>query len=208
MWKKAIKNIGLLAVSDCGCPEGTYYGCNQEWYDSRWRRVSGCGPSVVANIVSYMERASTGACVTKREFVALMDEIWGHVTPTARGLPTTKALRRGLDGYIEYKGWGFTSREMSIPAKVRERPPLSEVISFLGEALDNDMPVAFLALDNGDESRLDDWHWVTLVSLVHDEMGAVASVGIIDSGRLFGIDLYKWYRTTSRGGGFVSIRRE
>ncbi|MDR3278243.1 MAG: hypothetical protein LBT12_05660 [Oscillospiraceae bacterium] len=198
----ALKNIRLLEVGE-GC-EPEHYGCDQEWYGSRWRRASGCGPSVVSNIFSYISRAESGARAAKSDFTRLMDEVWGCVTPTVRGLPSTAALCAGIDKYIAYKGCDLTWRELSVPGRSIRRPSFDEVLDFLGEALAADTPVAFLVLDGG---GLDEWHWVTIVSLVFDKPRGVASVGIVDSGRLFGADLYNWFRTTTRGGGFVSLRR-
>jgi len=30
----------------CGHDEESLYGCDQEWYNSEWQRLSGCGPSM------------------------------------------------------------------------------------------------------------------------------------------------------------------
>lgn len=192
-----------------------YYGCRQQWYATGWKRVSGCGPSVVSTIVSYIERSQaladapgeTAPIVTKERMRALMDDVWISVTPTMRGIPNTRILREGIQRYAHRRSLDVETDELAIPGRREARPPLSAVVSFLEGALVQDVPVAFLSLDNGEEKALDTWHWVVLVSVEHDPGAGCASVEVIDECRLFRADLRKWYETTSVGGGFVSLRR-
>ncbi|MDR1299591.1 MAG: hypothetical protein LBJ84_05000 [Oscillospiraceae bacterium] len=212
--KQALRDYNLLKVEDDISRE-IYYGCRQQWYATGWKRVSGCGPSVVSTIMNYMERSQalagalceTSAQVTKERMVCLMDDVWISVTPTLRGIPNTRILREGIERYASRRSLELETGELSIPGRREARPPLSEVISFLKDALAQDVPVAFLSLDNGDEKALDTWHWVVLVSVEHDPGAEYARIEVIDECRLFGADLRKWYETTSAGGGFVSLRR-
>ncbi len=93
---------------------------------------------------------------------------------------------------------------LDIPKNRFQRPELSAVSEFLENSLSKDLPVAFLNLDNGDEKRLDSWHWVTVIALDYERDGA-AAVKILDEGRIKQIDLALWLQTTSLGGGFVSV---
>ncbi len=79
---------------------------------------------------------------------------------------------------------------------------MTEVLAFIEESLINDIPVAFLSLDKGEEKLLDTWHWVTVVSLQFEEDGA-AFADVADEGKLLHVDLKKWFETTKLGGGFV-----
>lgn len=181
----------------------THYGGNQEWYSSRWKRGSGCGPTVVAGIVSYMLRSGEGREIARPELLAMMEDVWEFVTPTMFGLPTTGHLTERIEKYIAARGFPSGVRELKIPEKAPERPGFGEAAEFIGAALDDDIPVAFLCLDNGGEAALDEWHWTTLVSLDT----ACGAARIIDSGRLFDADLRKWHRGNVKGGGFVAMVR-
>ena len=72
--------------------------------------------------------------------------------------------------------------------------------AFVQGGLDADCPVAFLNLSSGQTVGLDSWHWVTITGLQGEQ------VIILDSGRVFSINLYVWYKTTTMRGGFVRLR--
>jgi hypothetical protein len=173
---------------------------------------------VVSTIVSYIDRAraSRGADgsaassgrVTRESMTELMDDVWAFVTPTMRGIPNTKILRDGIDRYVAHRCLGLMADEFVVSRKREARPPLSAATSFLADALARDIPVAFLSLDNGEETALDSWHWVVVVSIEYEpgpDTG-FACVEVIDECRMFKADLRKWYATTAVGGGFVSLR--
>ncbi|MDR0861915.1 MAG: hypothetical protein LBN30_03950 [Oscillospiraceae bacterium] len=217
--KKELLDIDLFSVSEDG---KTLYGCDQEWYAQHWQRMSGCGPTVATNLVHYRNVAGTGARAEKAELIELMEQVWEHVTPGMGGIPSTQALIERMEKYIEAHELGAVIHELYIPHAHKEtesrlaqflradgeklpRAPFAEVLEFIVGALEADMPVAFLALDNGEEPALDEWHWITIVSLEYTERGAPVIATVMDGGGLFTCDLYKWYTTTKRGGGFVYI---
>jgi hypothetical protein len=209
MTKAAIQDISLMEVVDQTASE-KYCGGWQEWYGAWWRRMSGCGPTVVSNIICYLNRRHMNteglSPVTKTDFTELMEEVWHYVTPTIRGIPTTAALRTGIEKYIMEKGLNITLEEADIPKNKHLRPDFRMLLSFLADALSDDMPVAFLSLNKGTEPKLDDWHWVTLLSVEYEEDGSAARAEIADEGQLFQVDLRNWYNTTTLGGGFVAFR--
>jgi hypothetical protein len=158
-------------------------------------------------VVNYIDRSrAEDGRATKDEMRSLMDDVWAFVTPTMRGIPNTKILRDGIERYTAHRELDFGVGELVIPRRREMRPPLAEVTSFLAAALSEDVPVAFLSLDNGEEKRLDTWHWVVLVSVEYDRDADTAGIEVIDECRLFEADLRKWYDTTAVGGGFVSMR--
>jgi hypothetical protein len=211
--RQAVKNYRLLEVENDSADE-VCYGCRQEWYSTSWKRVAGCGPSVVSTIINYVTRARETARAPEGpparasidEMRKLMDDVWAYVTPTIRGIPNTRILREGIERYVERNCAGFDIRELAVPKRREMRPPLAEIVAFLTDALAADVPAAFLALDSGDEKRLDAWHWVTLVSVEYEPDMSAVSVEVIDECRLFEANLLRWYATTSAGGGFVSLR--
>ncbi len=206
----SVKNINRLEI--VGTDGSTYCGGRQEWYGRPWKRIAGCGPTVVAGIVRYLsgglpESLQDGSSLSVGEFLALMEEAWGFVTPSVRGLPSPSALIKGAQAYLAYKNLPYTTEALDIPKADRLRPGFQAVLSFLESALLADTPVAFLSLDKGAEERLDSWHWVTLLSLTYSPDGSFAQAGVADEGDYFPVDLRKWYDTTPLGGGFVRFVR-
>ncbi len=196
-----IEHPELFKVSDESSGE-TYCGCSQTWYRGKWQRMSGCGPTAASNIILYMNQESP---ISKAKCLSVMEEMWRYVTPTVRGVHTTRRFRVGMSGYAASKGMNVRFEVCNLPKNRSRRPVLSEVIRFLEEALSKDCPVAFLNLCNGQELSLDRWHWVTIISLEHDLEGDNAVVEVLDRGEVKRLNLTLWYNTTKRGGGFVYL---
>lgn len=195
----------MLKVFDVNS-QTAYYGCDQEWYATEWQRCAGCGPSVVSTMLLYFNRVSClskSGVYTKEDCLSLMEEVWQYVTPTDHGIPTTKLLYEDVLQYGEAKALTIEYCVCDMPEESSARPPFPELVRFLAGALDQDIPVAFLNLCNGDEQNLDRWHWVTIIALEYDESGENALVTIVDGGMLKRIDLALWYKTTTQGGGFL-----
>jgi len=187
-----------------------HYGCNQEWYMTEWQRRSGCGPTVVTNIMHYLNclqsRANLGlTLLPKSEALSMMEEVWQHVTPTNQGISTTKLLYDYVINYAKAKTLNLKLSLIDIQENRLLRPEFHDLLLFLDNALINDTPIAFLNLDNGDEKLLDSWHWVTIISLEYAADESTAVIDILDEGLIKKIDLAKWFRTTMLGGGFVSF---
>lgn len=191
-----------------GQDEASCYGCDQEWYNSEWQRLSGCGPTAASNIIYYLSRTKPRACKLDVQndrggCLALMEEVWTYVTPTEEGVDTTKKFYDALRAYFDAVGTRTAAEICDIPENKDERPALKEVLDFLITAMENDAPVAFLNLCNGDETNLEEWHWVTVISLRCDEGKAQSHLIILDEGQFKKIDLGLWHNTTELGGGFV-----
>jgi len=206
MITKSISNLNVLKILDESSLQ-TYYGCDQAWYTTEWQRISGCGPSVVSNIILYLTRPTLGAgqsLYSKEKCLSLMEEIWDYVTPIkGEGIPSTKMLYENVLMYATSKGIQVEYEVCDLFKKKFRHPKLEDVVIFLEEALLKDTPIAFVNLCNGDEKNLDPWHWVTIVSLEYSEAGNNAFVTILDEGIIKTISLGLWYNTTTLGGGFV-----
>ena len=203
----SISRLNSLKIFDDAGRE-VHYGCSQEWYATEWQRHAGCGPAAVCNIIWYLNRIQPAFgpgrdCRRKEESLSFMEEIWAHVTPSAEGIPTTRMLHDFVKAYAEAKGSNVNYEVCDVPETKAGRPALTDVARFLEKALSEDLPIAFLNLCNGDESRLESWHWVTIISLAYSEDGSSACVDILDGGLIKTIDLALWLATTTRGGGFV-----
>lgn len=209
---KAISNLDILKIYD-DLSHKTYYGCDQQWYTKRWQRLSGCGPTVATNIIYYLLHrgevySGSNSCNGKAHWMSLMDEIWQYVTPTFRGIPNTKLFYEGIVKYSKAKAMNLMYSYCDIPKDKSSRPAFQEVIKFIDRGLSKDTPVAFLNLCNGDEKKLDEWHWVTIVSLEYPEEASSAFVEILDAGAILKVDLALWYETTKQGGGLVFVEGE
>lgn len=203
-----INNINLFRIEE-EATKDIFYGSNQDWYGSKWQRMSGCGPSTVANIVYYINHAKnnkpTDPVLTKEGIIKLMDETWKYITPSLGGVSSTTMLRKGVEKYKNEKNIALTLDSIDIPKKVTQRPAPDKVIDFIKAALEKDSPVAFLNLERGEIEILDSWHWVTITSLDIDPETGTAYAEILDSGEVKQINLLQWLKTTKLGGGFVSF---
>lgn len=184
------------------------YGCDQEWYDSRWKRQAGCGPNVATNLLVYLgcagrirlsfEIGSKAACMH------LMEAVWHHVTPTPMGVHTTQHFAKGLLAFSSAHGFPLHLELLEVPRTRARRPSLDAAAAFVADGLDCDAPVAFLNLHNGSLARLESWHWVTVVGLRRTAAGE-AILSIFDGDAAFEAELGAWLAGTQMGGGFVRI---
>ncbi|HAO61960.1 MAG TPA: hypothetical protein DCQ90_08690 [Erysipelotrichaceae bacterium] len=187
-------------------PDGEFHlGLDQEFYTTKWKRLSGCGPTAASNLYLYhLPRLDRNR--TMEEGLAIMDEIWKYVTPRfGGGVKNTKIFMDGMSAFLRDQGKSFTLDVIDVPKKKELRKPLVEVREFVRQAIDEDLPIAFLNLHNGEEKQLDAWHWVTVVGIemsTKDEM----YLDIFDGGKLISVNLDQWYAKTKDGGGFVVYR--
>lgn len=181
-------------------------GCDQEWYALLWRRRAGCGPATAANLLTYLHRAGRLALpdgMGPEHPLALLDFCWDHITPTMRGLNTTRLFREGMDGLLARIGSPLRCRVLDVPAQAGARPGAAQAAAFSAQGLAAGCPVAFLNLSNGDVAELDEWHWVTVLGL--DDAQGFVKLDILDNTHRLRIGLDRWLATTARGGGFVYL---
>ncbi|MDR1966513.1 MAG: hypothetical protein LBQ36_07365 [Synergistaceae bacterium] len=203
----SLKRIDAFKIIDENTDE-IFYGCDQEWFGTEWQRRSGCGPSAVSNMLLYRAAPLGGRALSKSDCASLMEEVWHHVTPTEHGIPNTEMLCESVKAYGASKGAKVACAHCEIPEDRSLRPSGGEVASFLEVALSSDIPVIFLNLCNGEEENLDEWHWVTIVSLERAEPDGRMKLRILDKGKIGIVDLTLWLDTTECGGGFVHFVME
>jgi len=205
MNKTSLSNLEFFKILDEN--HKSFYGCNQEWYPTAWQRMSGCGPSVASGIIWYISHClrliRSDMSANKDTYLPLMEDVWRFVTPTTRGIPTTKMFYESVVAYTESKGLNVEYHFYDIPKDESIRPEISDVLRFIEGGLRRDAPVAFLNLCNGEEENLEPWHWVTIVSMDYSDHEQRAFAEILDRGLIKTIDLFLWHKTTRRGGGFV-----
>lgn len=209
MIKRSIQNLNLFEIYD-EITSKDCYGCDQEWYRTKWQRLSGCGPTVATTILYYLRRSRPASGpdnspLNRSGCLSLMEEVWQYVTPKLSGIPTTKMFYDDVLAYAKAKALNLKLDVIDIPGNRSLRPEFRRLLMFLADALRSDAPIAFLNLNNGDEKQLDSWHWVTIISLEYAEDESTAFTEILDEGIIKKINLAQWFQTTTLGGGFVSI---
>ena len=186
--------------------EGKVYraGC-QEWFDDKWKRQAGCGPTNCANLLRYLAVTWEGCeplcrhdATQKAGFVQLMEDVWPYVTPGNMGVNTTDIFVDGARRYGEEKGVPLAARVLNVGPLGGHRD-YEAAADFVADALKSRLPVAFLNLTNGKLKNLHRWHWVTLVALRGDE------ALMYDYGAVRWINLRQWLDTSALGGGFVAL---
>ena len=96
MTAHALAEIDRFKIVDQ--PTGrVYLGYDQEWYGTECQRLSGCGPTTVCNLLWYLSRTRPAfgldrKLAGKKDLQAFMEDVWQYVTPTRRGIPTTRLL--------------------------------------------------------------------------------------------------------------------
>lgn len=156
----------------CGADENeTLYGCDQDWYRVEWRRRAGCGPVAATNILMYLRKKYDSEAIPYKngnveEALASMNDVFTYVRPKRRGLHTVKKFVKGICKFGRRYGVSIRYRYLVVPPQTDKRPKFDEVVRFIEEGLDKDVPVAFLNLHAGVvEEQLSSWHWVTVVGL-------------------------------------------
>jgi hypothetical protein len=203
MTKKVLRNPECFEILDEDSLT-VYKGCNQVWYKKKWRKMAGCGPTAASNIVIYSNKNK----INKNDALEIMDELWNYVTPTLMGVNTTEIFYEGFMKYAAENNRNAQFKVIDIPKEKETRPSYEMMFDFIEASLDNDVPIAFLNLCNGEEKFLDKWHWVTIISLEYEGDKSLAAVEILDEGMVKKINLPLWYRTTTLGGGLVSFSIE
>ena len=185
-------NYDYLLIDD------KYYGGNQEWYSNIFHKKAGCGPTTASTITMYESKNK----YSKEEFIKLMDNMWNYITPGMMGLNKIEYFDEGYNKYIKDNKLNLKETNiLNISKSKDERPNIEELYEFLNNSIKLDHPVAFLNLDNGKETKLDAWHWVTIVGIEHDGNHLIAT--ITDEGLLKKIDLTLWLNSTTKEGGFI-----
>ncbi len=176
-----------------------YYGCDQDWYTTKWQQLSGCGPTVATNMVIYILKKQYS---TRAEYVQLMRDVRKYVTPTIGGVNRTSIFYRGLARCFSNNQYAMEYRYLNVPRKAH-RPSFEQICEFINYALSHDRPVAFLNLHNGKVVNLESWHWTLIIESHLNKDDQHTMVTILDNGEKKTIDLKQWYDLTANDGGFV-----
>ena len=179
----------------------TIFGFNQEWYKSKWQRLSGCGPTAASSLIYYGLHQENN--LDKNKAIQLMETLWEYVTPGMGGVYKRSMFTDGLRRYFDNHQIHANIESIEVTKNKKTRMSLIDTVNFIESGLNSNSLIAFLNLDNGDEEKLDEWHWVVICGVDVHENHSQVFVNIIDDGKLFAIDLDLWLKTTKKGGAFV-----
>ena len=173
----------------------TFIGGSQEWYTDEWHKKAGCGPVTASNIIWYILRKND----LTPDYLQLIQEMFGFVTPGLQGVNTSAIFVDGLMRFASENGMHLSPCVLEIPRKKSGRPDNDTLCKFILNALNADSPVAFLNLSNGTVSALESWHWVTILTIDPEKM----TTDITDLGKVITIDISEWIKTSILGGALV-----
>jgi len=174
-----------------------YFGVLQHWYPLFWQRLSGCGPCCATNLLACIDKNTN--LITKDDCIQTMRAMWKFVTPGLRGLNKAEKFAKGSNAFFEAYNLPFFCDY--IICQPKDKTSLDKTLDFIKKSLQNDQPVAFLNLSNGDIPQLERWHWVTIVSL--DQSDGDNVVTIFDSDLKFDMSLNLWSKTATDVSSFA-----
>ena len=183
------------------------WGANQEWYGDLWQRKAGCGPTAAASLLFYQKQKQRlmhrqPLLSSRQNLLDQMNELWNYITPGHGGVNRVSMFTEGLEKYRAEVKENFEVQALEVAEDPAQRPQWTAVSQFLEEALKRDEPAAFLNLCAWEEKRIDDWHWV-MISALDPQTGVIT---FFDESQIKEADLSLWLRTTTKRGGFVTLR--
>ena len=187
------------------------HGYDQEWFDDEWQRLSGCGPTSAAQVLSYSEFRDglLDVSTTANHALALerMNVVWNYVKPRfGGGVYKTQWMERGLSRLFDDKNLPYEVHMLNVSPFSASRVEVEAAAQFIHDALSQDVPVAFLNRHKGKEPALYTWHWVPIYRMFMD--GDDIRCGIFDEGEIRDFSLVHWLKDTILGGGFCYITKK
>ena len=177
----------------------TYFGFDQAWYPSLWRRKVGCAPACATMQIIYLNQRNKLNLPYSNEsynrLIDCMNAIWSYVTPGLRGVSSLNQYEAGVLKMAENYGVRLKSRKLEVDMK--KPPDHTKVLNFIQAAINADTPVAFFNRHNADMRGLDHWHWVIIVAIE----GSI--IVCYDKGKRIKLDIREWLKHTAKGGGFI-----
>jgi hypothetical protein len=143
-----------------------------------------------------------GKGTDRKEFLRHMEEIFPFVAPGPMGLNRVELFSEGVVAFAASRNLLLIPHVFAVSGKHNpDRPPVSALLAFVRDGLTADCPIGFLNLSRGREKKLQDWHWISIISanFKTDQLTARAS----DEGIMREFDLRLWYLSTQMRGGLV-----
>ena len=188
-------------------PDEVFIGGSQHWYDNRYHRMSGCGPTTAANLLWYLAQSHEWKELYEADepgadsYISIHTGMFSCVTPGLMGVNSSAMFVNGIRKYAEAHRLNLRSYVLDIPVFFKKRPAEYAVKGFIMKAMRADCPVAFLTLSNGNQKQLENWHWVTIIEFDDQSM----NVCISDQGRILEVNLSAWMKTSVLGGTLIYL---
>lgn len=208
MKKYELKNPNFLTITDKTKNE-VYYGPDQAWFTDQWRTKAGCGPTSAAFVTAYLAFTRpylrplyAPSKMVLEEFITHMNDLYQFVTPGLMGVNKISLFIKGVIAFASSRNIQLSSHKLDVeraPFGQREASPM--IADFVADGLSSDCPISFLALSNGKEKKLQNWHWITITSAGIDNTEVIVHAS--DEGHEIVFDLQLWYKTTNLSGGLV-----
>ena len=194
--------------------EKTFFGGFQDWYESEWHRMAGCGPTCAANILTYLaftrpELKALYGYETMRlaDFSQHMEQEYQFVTPGNMGLNKLEMFTEGVVRFAESRGIPLTPHAFDVPGNMtHSRRHVSELAEFVQAGLASDCPIGFLNLTKGKVKNIQGWHWITITKAEIADNALVACAS--DEGKEICFDLRLWYHSTRMRGALAYFTKE
>lgn len=203
----SIKTPDILYIYE-SLEDVTYFGGNQAWYEKRWNKDSGCGPTCAANITAYLAMTRDnirnlypGSEMVQLEFANHMEEMFHYITPGPMGVNSLDKFINGFMRFLNEKNVNLTPYVLSVDMLSLKKRNWKELQEFVIAGLKADCPLAFLNLSKGEEKRLQGWHWITITQARVEEDDVIAYAS--DEGKKIEFSLKLWYLTTKMHGGLI-----
>ncbi len=208
MMKYELKNPSFLTISD-KTRNKIYYGPDQVWFTDKWRKKAGCGPTSAAFVTAYLAFTRphlrplyAPSEMEREEFLHHMNDVYEFVTPGLMGVNKVSIFTKGVNAFASSRNIHLISHKLDIErVAFGQREPSKIIAEFVVNGLKSDCPISFLALSNGKESKLQNWHWITITSAEIEDTEVLVHAS--DEGHEIVFDLQLWYKTTNLSGGLV-----
>ncbi len=187
----------------------TAYGPDQSWFADTWLRRAACGPTSASFIFSYLAHTRPalqplyiGTDLTRQQFVRQMEAVSDFMRPGPMGVNRIDLYTKGALQFASEHGIVLTPHTFKVNGLLDGwRTDLRGLADFVTGGLSLDTPVALLVLSKGKESRLQDWHWITITEAEFADGKIFATA--TDEGEKIHFDLSLWYQSTKMSGGLV-----
>ena len=149
-------------------PDGSRiaYGGDQKWCRSKWKQLSGCGPTAGANLSAYYAAARPELCTLypgstdafeRGAYTDCIEEIFRYITPGFMGYPYAKRFVR------QYTRYAADHNVRLSGTCIGEAESPVQLFDFARRSIDSGNPLALLVLGHrAPELKEDTWHWVTV----------------------------------------------
>ena len=204
----SIQHPELLTITDEVSGE-RHFGGFQEWYALEWNRLSGCGPTCAANVLSYLALTRPELrplypyeTMDIGDFTRFMEDVFPFVKPGKMGLNRVEMFSDGITGFAQNRGIALKPQVFRVSGcRSGNREGTAELAEFVRAGLKADCPLGFLNLSRGKEKTLQNWHWITVTAADMEEEKLIACAS--DEGKEIRFDLKLWFLTTRMSGGLV-----